>query len=115
MRSRVWSKHPHSRVKVCCAHAARRDTSRFMLAYVFWHWKRARVAARDYELRQRAFHAALIEPPIVGFRHSFSFALTGSPIPNAPGDGYEDWYALEDFAALGEINREAVVRSRTVP
>ena len=86
-----------------------------MLAYVFWHWKRAHIAPRDYERCQCAFHEALVDPPIAGFRHSFSFALTGTPIPNGPAAGYEDWYVLDDFAALGEINREAVTRSRTVP
>lgn len=96
-------------------HAVHRDTSRFMLAYVFWHWKRAHVAPREYELRQCAFHEALVDPPIVGFRHSFSFAPIGTPMPNGPNDGYEDWYLVDDFAALGAINREAVARSRTVP
>ena len=41
-----------------------------MLAYVFWHWKAAGVAAGDYENRQRAFHAALAAEPPPGFHGS---------------------------------------------
>jgi hypothetical protein len=32
-----------------------------MLAYVFWHWRRADVSAVAYEALQRRFHAALRE------------------------------------------------------
>lgn len=83
------------------------------LAYVFWHWKKAEVAAKEYELRQRAFHAALASAPSPGFHGSFSVGLSDAPW--AVGDVYEDWYMVQDFSALGSLNEAAVSASRTVP
>jgi hypothetical protein len=86
-----------------------------MLAYVFWHWRRAEAAASSYEARQRDFHAALAASPIPGFVQSLSFAPSASPIPGEDRELYEDWYAVENFAALGSINREAIAATRTAP
>lgn len=83
-----------------------------MLAYAFWHWKRPGVAAGDYEHRQRMFHAALAAAPAPGFRQSFCAALAGAPWAGS-SDAYEDWYEVEDFAALGALNEYAVTASRT--
>jgi len=58
-----------------------------MLAYVFWHWKRADVAAAEYEARQREFHRALGGAPPVRFVRSYSHALTGAPWAANGGDG----------------------------
>ena len=82
-----------------------------MLAYVFWHWKRADAEARAYEARQRAFHAALAAAPPAGYRGSFSVALGAVPWMSG-GDVYEDWYLVEDFAALGMLNEAAVSGGR---
>jgi hypothetical protein len=79
-----------------------------VLAYVFWHWRKAAVAAGDYEARQRAFHAALASAPPPGFRGSFSVGISGAPWAAAGGDAYADWYLVEDFAALGALNQAAV-------
>jgi len=86
-----------------------------MLAYVFWHWKRANVAAAGYEGAQRAFHTALAGTPPAGYTGSFSVAL--GDVPWVPGgdDVYEDWYLLEDFTALGALNEAAVSHSRAAP
>jgi hypothetical protein len=86
-----------------------------MLAYVFWHWRRSDVLGPLYENRQRAFHAALAASPILGFRRSFSFAPAFAPIPTTAREVYEDWYVVEDFAALGVINRDAVSHGRIEP
>lgn len=86
-----------------------------MLAYVFWHWKQHSVAADNYEQRQRAFHTALAFAPPSGFLGSRSAALSGAPWAAGSRDAYEDWYMLQDFAALGELNEAAVSASRTVP
>ncbi|MEX0894077.1 MAG: hypothetical protein WEB88_18045, partial [Gemmatimonadota bacterium] len=78
-----------------------------MLAYTFWHWPRAGVAPADYERRQAAFHQALAEHPPAGFLGSATAAVT------APwADGYEDWYRVEDYAALGTLNEAAVSHAR---
>lgn len=86
-----------------------------MLAYVFWHWKRAEVAATDYENRQRAFHAALGVAPSSGFLGSFSVGLSQAPWLTGGADAYEDWYLVQDFAALGLLNEAAVSASRAAP
>lgn len=85
-----------------------------MLAYVFWHWKRTEVASKDYEDRQRGFHAALAAAPSSGFVESFSVSLSSAPWA-ASREAYEDWYVVQDFAALGVLNEAAVSGSRLQP
>ena len=85
------------------------------LAYVFWHWKQSDVAVEAYEQRQQAFHTALVANPAPGFRGSFSSALTGMPWAAAGGEAYEDWYLVDSFAALGELNQAAVSAQRSAP
>jgi hypothetical protein len=48
-----------------------------MLAYVFWHWPATGIAPAEYERMQRAFHQALAEAGVAGFRGSTSFRLDG--------------------------------------
>lgn len=86
-----------------------------MLAYVFWHWKRADVDAAVYEERQRRFHAALAAARPPGFQRSFSVAIAGAPWAAAGGDAYEDWYLVDGYAALGHLNQGAVSASRAEP
>ena len=86
-----------------------------MLAYVFWHWKQRDVAVEAYEQRQQAFHTAFMANPSSGFRGSFSSALTGVPWAAVGGDAYEDWYLIDDFTALGELNQAAVSAQRSAP
>jgi hypothetical protein len=86
-----------------------------MLAYVFWHWRQTQTAAREYESRQRVFHAALAAAPSSGFLWSFSFGLSGAPWAAGGRDAYEDWYLVQDFGALGALNDAAVSASRAVP
>ena len=71
-----------------------------MLAYVFWHWKRAEISSNDYANRQRAFHAALAAAPSPGLRGSFSVSLSGAPWAAAGAEAYEDWYLVDAFGAL---------------
>ncbi len=83
-----------------------------MLAYVFWHWKQPDVTAEEYESRQCAFHKALSSAPPPGFLHSFCLALTGAPWAFDGGQAYEDWYFLDNYAALGKLNEAAVSGGR---
>ena len=86
-----------------------------MLAYLFWHWPQAHTDLREYETRQRAFHAALAAAPAPGFRWSFTAGMSGAPWAAAGADAYEDWYAVDDFTALGALNDAAVSGSRLAP
>ena len=85
-----------------------------MIAYVFWHWPRPSVTPVEYEARQRAFHEALHAAPSSGFLRSFTHAFSGAPW-TAAGIAYEDWYLLEDSAALDRLNDAAVSASRQSP
>lgn len=85
-----------------------------MLAYVFWHWKRASVTAAEYEDRQRAFHAALASTPPDGFERSSCARLAGAPWAAGGAEAYEDWYLVRDFAALGALKDAAISANRQV-
>ncbi len=69
-----------------------------MLAYVFWH--RPRHDGLAYQEALLELHAALAEAPPPGFRGSGSFARAEMPWM----DGYEDWYLVDDWTALGVLN-----------
>jgi hypothetical protein len=74
-----------------------------MLAYVFWHRPAEDVDREDYEQRLRAFHATLEGP-------SACFRLERVPFRHV--DGYEDWYLVDDWAALGALNDAALAPVR---
>jgi hypothetical protein len=86
-----------------------------VLAYVFWHRPRPHVAPAHYEAGLAAFHATLAASPPEGFRESLR--LRTGAVPWLPGDGdaYEDWYLVEDWAALGRLNDAAVQGARRTP
>ena len=76
-----------------------------MLAYVFWHI--ADSAAPGYEERVVAFHYALRRAQPDGFVRSAAYRIHDVPwLPETTG--YEDWYEVEDWAALGVLNTAAV-------
>jgi hypothetical protein len=77
-----------------------------VLAYVFWHRPSTGVEPAAYEEKLGRFHAALAETPPPGFRHSLAFRIAGAPW--LTGDGYEDWYVLDDSQALDALDRAAV-------
>ena len=82
------------------------------LAYVFWHWSDG--SAPAYAERLGTFHRALAAHPPRGFRSSRSFAVAGAQwLPR--GGGFEDWYLIDDFAALGALNEAAVSGPRRDP
>jgi hypothetical protein len=83
-----------------------------LLAYVFWHWRRAGVSEPSYVALQRRFHAALAEAPPPGFLRSRSAAIRGVAWAAAGADAYEDWYLVEGTAALDPLNEAAVTASR---
>jgi hypothetical protein len=80
-----------------------------MLAYVFWHRPADGVAPETYGASIAHFHRSLAARPPAGFLRSATFA---APAPNWLGaePAFEDWYIVEDFAALGVLNAAAVGR-----
>ncbi|HYM46550.1 MAG TPA: hypothetical protein VES65_10400 [Solirubrobacteraceae bacterium] len=87
-----------------------------MLAYVFWHRPLDASATDAYEQAHVAFHRSLAHAPPVGFAGSACYRAAGLPwIDGAAAAGYEDWYLVEDYTALGVLNEAAVGRGhRTV-
>jgi hypothetical protein len=90
-----------------------------VLAYVFWHRPGAPERDAGYEDALLAFHRSLARSLPVGTLAMAAFRVAELPwsISQAYGDGrspaapeaaYEDWYLLEDFAALGVLNEAAV-------
>jgi len=76
------------------------------LAYVFWH--RPVAGAQGYEDGLTALHASLAAAPPEGFIASGTFHVDDLPWLGAGGPGYEDWYLVRDWAALGILNTAAV-------
>jgi hypothetical protein len=84
-----------------------------VLAYVLWHRPASGVARDAYEGRLAAFHAALAAAPPTGFRTSLPLRVSGAPW--LAGEGYEDWYLLEDSAAPDRLNAAASSGVRRPP
>jgi hypothetical protein len=81
-----------------------------MLAYVSWHSPAVPERAPQYEERLAAFHRALQTVKPDGFLRSMAYRVhDGTWLPGAPG--YEDWYEVVDWAALGVLNATAVSAS----
>src|SRR4051812_33734126 len=85
-----------------------------MLAYVFWHVAAPGLAADEYEARLAGFHAALRADAPPGMGLTATVGLDAIPWLGGAA-GYEDWYLVEDFAALGALNAAAVSGSRKAP
>ena len=79
-----------------------------MLAYVFWHWPQAGVDQDTYVDHLRAFHETLAANRPSGFQRSVVFRIHGANWLNTQGDAYEEWYLLDDSAAMDRINEAAV-------
>ncbi len=78
-----------------------------LLAYVFWHWPPASAAVPTYEADLLSFHSSLESRPPAGFVRSATFRVSGASwLPRR--ECYEDWYLMRGWAAVGELNREAV-------
>jgi hypothetical protein len=86
-----------------------------MLAYLFWHRPLESVAPDAYEQAETAFQRSLARRPPVGLAGSACFRVHHTPWlePRAGGArdrAYEDWYLIEDYAALGVLAEAAVGR-----
>jgi len=92
-----------------------------VLAYLFWHRPLERSAIGAYEQALVGFHRSLARTQPVGMFGSAVFRVSDLPWLASPAGaerehvdgaapGYEDWYLLEDFAALGVLGEAAVGR-----
>lgn len=79
-----------------------------MLAYVFWHRPLDDSAIEAYERAQIAFHRSLAHAPPAGFAGSACYRAAQLPWLHGAAGGYEDWYFVEDYTALGVLNEAAV-------
>ena len=83
-----------------------------MLAYVFWHWPRPGVTPESYVDHLLKFHSVLASNKPGGFQHSTVFRIRDANWPSSwlatSGVAFEDWYVLDDSAALDRLNDAAV-------
>ena len=86
-----------------------------MLAYVFWHWPQPGVDTETYVDHLVSFHRTLNANKPRGFNGSRVFRMHGVSWLDTTGDAYEDWYLLDDSAALDQINEAAVSGACEVP
>jgi len=82
-----------------------------MLAYVFWHWP---VRDAGYEEALLEFHPALAANPSARVSRLARQAHRARPWLHVPR-AYEDWYLVDDFAALGALNDAATSGPRRAP
>jgi len=78
------------------------------LAYVFWHWPRPEVTPSSYEAKLTSFLRSLNSNKPGGFVEALSFRVGSVSWGRQDGSTYEDWYIVENFAALGALNEAAV-------
>jgi len=79
-----------------------------MLAYVFWHWPNDRVSRNEYATDLQRFHETLAVNKSAGFNGSIVLSLQDADWLSAPGTVYEEWYLLDDSAAMDPLNHAAV-------
>src|SRR5262245_59317215 len=79
-----------------------------MLAYVFWHWPRPQIERGQYLDHLPAFHQTLAANKPLGFQRSVVFRIQGANWLNTDGEAFEEWYLLDDSAAMDRLNDAAV-------
>jgi hypothetical protein len=79
-----------------------------MLAYVFWHWPQPSIERGTYEDHLREFQQTLATNKSSGFRQSVVFRIRGASWLNTSDEAYEEWYLLDDSAAMDPLNEAAV-------
>lgn len=80
----------------------------FMLAYVFWHWPQPSIDRDAYVNHLADFHRTLASNKPPGFHNSIVFRIKGANWLNTSGEAYEEWYVLDNSAAMDPLNEAAV-------
>lgn len=79
-----------------------------MLAYVFWHQRASGTAREEYQEKLIAFHQVLRERKPRGFVCSMVLEIAQLPWMTTESEVYEDWYLVENSAALDPLDEAAV-------
>ncbi|MBE3560985.1 MAG: hypothetical protein IMW89_17445 [Ktedonobacteraceae bacterium] len=79
-----------------------------MLAYIFWHWPAQQTDITIYQQRLLDFHRVLAAHRSVGFEYSRVLAMQQAPWLERSAITYEDWYIVENSAALDPLDERAV-------
>src|SRR4026208_2549982 len=79
-----------------------------MLAYVFWHWPQSTIDPDSYVTHLLDFHKILASNKPNGFQESVVFRVRGASWLNTNDEAYEEWYLLDDSAAMDRLNEAAV-------
>ena len=79
-----------------------------MLAYVFWHWPQSHIDVDSYIHHLLEFHQTLAVNKPAGFQESVVFRVRGASWLNTNDYAYEEWYLLDDSAAMDRLNDAAV-------
>jgi hypothetical protein len=77
-----------------------------VLAFIAWHRPTPSVERATYENALERFHRSLAHQPPSGFRGSASVRV--EQVPWLDGAVYEDWYVIDDWAALGVLEEAAL-------
>jgi len=79
-----------------------------LFAYVFWHWPRPEISRDSYETKLTAFLHALSSEEPAGLVEALSFRVEALPWFPQRGNLYEDWYIVDNFAAIATLNETAI-------
>ena len=79
-----------------------------MLVYIFWHWPNSAIGTSQYENDLIKFHQTLQTNKPEGFQRSVVFMIERPFWLNTDASAYEEWYVLDDSAALDRLNHAAV-------
>jgi len=79
-----------------------------MLAYVFWHWPNSTIDPNSYVNHLIDFHQTLATHKPTGFQESIVYRIRGASWLNTNDEAYEEWYLLDDSAAMDRLNDAAV-------
>jgi hypothetical protein len=86
-----------------------------VLAYIFWHHPQPAAPIDAYENSLTTLHETLREGAIPGFAGSATYRVNGLPWINAGADAYEDWYLVDEWSAIEDLNEAAVAGARKTP
>lgn len=86
-----------------------------MLAYVFWHWRQPHIDRAAYLDHLADFHRTLAANKPPGFQRSVVFGIHGANWLNTTGEAFEEWYLMDDSAAMDPLNDGAVSGACEVP